>query len=108
MVPRIWSPLNETSKSFLTTQLRDVETQALRDLAPDTGAFVNEVDPTEPEWEATLYGQNYDRLIETKTKWDRTGVFWCNHCIGSDLWEAVGPDGIENGVGQSLVKLCRK
>ena len=46
-LPRMWSPLNETAKKEVTTQLRDVEVPALIDLAPDTGAYVSEVDPTE-------------------------------------------------------------
>lgn len=104
----MWSPLNETAKKEVTTQLRDVEVPALVDLAPDTGAYVNEVDPTEPNWHEALYGDNYDRLAKVKHEWDPKGVFWCKHCIGSDWWEAVGPYGIENGVGQNLVKLCRK
>lgn len=108
VLPRVWQPLNETAKTDVTVPLRDVQVEALRKLAPDTGAYVNEVDPTEPNWHETLYGENYDRLLETKKMWDPKGTFWCKHCIGSDLWETLGPDGIENGVGQSLVKLCRK
>jgi hypothetical protein len=104
----VWQPLNETAKTAITTPLRDVQVEALRTLAPDTGAYVNEVDPTEPNWHETLYGENYDRLLETKKRWDPKGTFWCKHCIGSDLWETLGSDGIENGVGQSLIKLCRK
>jgi hypothetical protein len=108
VLPRIWTPLNETEKKSVTTDLRDTRTEALRQLAPNTGAFVNEVDPTEPDWQNTLYGDNYPPLLEAKEKWDPRGVFWCKHCVGSELWDAVGPYGIENGVGQSQVKLCRK
>lgn len=104
----MWPALNETEKTRVTTNLRDVQVPALRKLAPHTGAYVNEVDPTEPDWQETLYGDNYPRLMEAKQKWDPSGVFWCKHCVGSELWDAVGPYGIENGVGQSLVKLCRQ
>lgn len=104
----MWHPLNGTEYLEVTTKLRDIEIEALRQLAPDTGTYVNEVDPTEPSWHEALYGANYDRLLELKKEWDPQGVFWCKHCIGSDLWETIGPDGINNGVGQSQVKLCRK
>ena len=45
--------------------------------------------------------------MEVKAKWDPKGIFWCKHCVGSELWDAVGDEGIENGVGQGKVKLCR-
>ena len=92
----------------ITTTLRDVDTEALREIAPNTGAYVNEVDPTEPNWQTTLYGGNWERLSKAKAKYDPSGVFWCKNCVGSELWERQGPYGIENGVGQSLVRLCLK
>ena len=85
-----------------------MQTNALRKLAPDTGAYVNEVDPTEPNWHFALYGDNFDRLNDIKKKWDPKGLFWCKHCIGSDYWEQIGEYGINNGVGQNHVKLCWK
>lgn len=108
VLPRIWTPLNATSKKVLTTELRDVWTEALRELAPDTGAYVNEVDPTEPNWKETFYGEHYQQLLNVKSKWDPSGVFWCTHCVGSDLWAQIGRYGIENGVGQNRVKLCAR
>lgn len=106
-LPRSWEPLNSTQKEAITTDLRTNATQALRDLAPDTGAYVNEADPTEPEWQNTFYGDNYERLFALKRRWDPHGVFWYKNGIGSELWNAVGDFGIENGVGQNPVQLCR-
>lgn len=91
----------------ITTDLRDIRVPALKAIAPTTGAYVNEIDPTEPEWKETMYGAHYTRLLDVKLKYDPSGVFWCRHCVGSDLWRAIGPYGIENGVGQNQLRLCR-
>ena len=88
----------------MTERLRDVETQALRDLAPDTGAYMNEADPTEPEWQKAFWGENYKRLARLKRKWDPRGVFWCRACVGSEEWVVEGGDAI----GQHEGRICRK
>eukprot|EP01084_Bolivina_argentea_P165766 287919_1 len=37
-------------------------------------------------WKQLFYGQiHYDKLLKVKQKWDPNQVFWCNHCVGSDL-----------------------
>lgn len=76
-------------------------------MAPDTGAYASEADPTEPDWQRTFYGENYARLLALKKYWDPHGVFWYKNGVGSELWEPRGAFGIENGVGQNPVQLCR-
>ncbi|PBP20351.1 FAD-binding domain-containing protein [Diplocarpon rosae] len=58
----------------------------LRRLAPDTGAYYNEADPYEPDWQNSLFGQNYPRLAAIKAKYDPNGLLWCPHCVGSEAW----------------------
>lgn len=106
-LPRSWAPLNDTAKEEITTILRTEEVQELRELAPDTGAYANEADPTEPDWQKTFYGEDYARLFALKREWDPKGVFWYKNGVGSELWEPRGPWGIENGVGQDPVQLCK-
>lgn len=96
--------LNATAEKALTEDLRNVRTEALRELAPDMGAYVNEADPTEPEWQQTFWGDNYARLAKLKKKWDPNGVFWCRPCVGSEEWVVEGGDAI----GQHEGKICRK
>lgn len=103
----MWTSLDTKKKEEITTALRDIEVPALKAIAPDTGAYVNEIDPTEIDWKETMYGEHYPRLLNMKLKYDLNGVFWCKHCIGGDLWKEIGPYGIENGVGQNRVKLCK-
>ena len=106
-LPRSWDPLNQTQFDRITTSLRTEDMQVLRDLAPDMGAYVNEADPTEPDWKDTFYGENYTRTLALKKRWDPHGVFWYKNAVGSELWEPKGLHGIENGVGQKPVQLCK-
>jgi hypothetical protein len=52
-------------------------TYALRELDPDSGAYFNEADPFEPDWQWQFFGKNYERLKQVKERWDAKGVFWC-------------------------------
>ena len=104
VLSRSWPPLNATLEKKLTDELREVEVRALKDLAPDMGAYVNEADPSEPEWQKVFWGENYARLKELKEKWDPKGVFWCRPCVGNEDWTVEGGDAI----GQHEGKICRK
>lgn len=107
VLPRSWDPLNQTQFDQITTTLRTEDAQILRDLAPDMGAYVSEADPTEPNWKDTFYGENYPKLLALKRRWDPHGLFWYKNAVGSELWEPKGSHGIENGVGQKPVQLCK-
>ena len=103
ILARSWFPLNVSQERTTTEDLRNVRTQALRDLAPDTGAYVNEADPLEPDWQKTFWGENYPRLARLKKKWDPRGVFWCRPCVGNEDWVVEGGDAI----GQHEGRICR-
>ena len=78
----------------------------MRDLEPESGVYMNEADPTEPEWRKAKFGGNYEQLLQVKRKWDERGVFWCKQCIGDEeQWDSGG---LEDGVGQGSVRLCWK
>jgi hypothetical protein len=64
--------------------------QYLRTLDPDSGAYINEADPYEPNWQQAFWGSNYERLLEIKRKVDPADVLWCQPCVGSENWELVG------------------
>ena len=62
-----------------------------RDRTPGAGAYFNEADFFEPEFQNNFWGvDNYDRLISIKTTWDPTGLFYCHNCVGSEDWEKGG------------------
>ncbi|KAF9345397.1 hypothetical protein BGX34_004804, partial [Mortierella sp. NVP85] len=60
--------------------------QHLRDLSPGSGAYFNEADPNEPDWQHSFFGVNYPRLNSIKHKVDPSGVFTCHKCVGSEEW----------------------
>lgn len=107
-LPRTWDALNKTEKMLVATDLRGVRTEALRQLEPDSGCYMNEADPTEPDWQKAKFGGSYERLLRVKQTLDPIGLFWCKQCVGSELWDAEGGEEVEveNGVGQSRVRLC--
>lgn len=109
VLPAGWDTDPE-SKIAATAALHD-RVDALRQLEPGSGAYMNEADPTNALWKEEFFGkENYEKLLEVKKKWDGEGVFWCRSCVGSDLWEIVEAEGVEGGqgVGQEVGGLCRK
>jgi hypothetical protein len=63
---------------------------ALRDLAPDMGAYLHEADTNEPNFQQTFWGDSYARLLEIKRKVDPDDVLWCKPWVGNERWEEVG------------------
>ncbi|KAF8887427.1 FAD-binding domain-containing protein [Mucidula mucida] len=57
-------------------------TQPMRDLTPDSGAYLNEAFIYEPDFETTFWGDNYPRLLSIKEKYDPDGLLDCWHCVG--------------------------
>ena len=60
--------------------------QAMEELAPDTGCYMNEADRFDPDHPDDFYGEHRQRLERSKRKWDPDGVFYCPTCSGSDEW----------------------
>ncbi|RSL67334.1 hypothetical protein CEP53_002992 [Fusarium sp. AF-6] len=69
-----------------------VKGTALKKLAPDTGAYMNEGDRNDPDFKASFYGDFYDAHLKTKHKYDPSNVFYCPTCVGSDAF-IERPDG---------------
>jgi hypothetical protein len=84
---------------------------ALRQLAPDSGVYYNEVwllslrtltthtfiigtntnlikaNPWEPDWQWAFWGPNYAQALSVKQKYDPNSLLWCHHCVGSESFE---------------------
>jgi hypothetical protein len=107
VLPASWDGADQKEAEMTKERLRSVRVQALRDLQPGSGSYSNEADPTVEGWKKEFWGENYERLLEVKRKWDPEGVFWCRACVGSDEWEwALRVQG-GDGVGQEVGRLCR-
>jgi FAD/FMN-containing dehydrogenase len=64
--------------------------KALRIAAPDTGAYVNECDYFQDDWQRAFWGPNYPRLARIKRRYDPDGLFTVHHGVGSEAWSADG------------------
>lgn len=61
-------------------------------LTPGGGAYLNEANFQQPNFQQTLYGANYDRLMAIKDKYDPTHMFYALTGVGSEYW-TVAQDG---------------
>lgn len=61
-----------------------------RRAAPNSGAYANEADYFEKNWQKAFWGRNYQRLYHIKQQVDPNGLFYCHHCVGSELWSKNG------------------
>ncbi|KAK3938316.1 hypothetical protein QBC46DRAFT_441054 [Diplogelasinospora grovesii] len=77
----------------------------IRAATPGGGAYFNEADLQEPNWQESFFGTNYDRLLGIKRQRDPWQLFWAPTTVGSEGWEVRTADGLptltQNG------RLCR-
>lgn len=56
--------------------------QPFKAITPGGGCYMNEGDWMEENWKQAFFGENYDRLLEVKKRYDPTGLFNCWKCVG--------------------------
>ena len=84
------SPADNTKEGYAHAMQRATELmQPLRDVTPNSGAYWNESDMNEPNWEHTFWGDNYAALKEIKAKYDPHRMF--------RVWNGVGGTRPETG-----------
>ncbi|KAI4664655.1 uncharacterized protein J4E79_002953 [Alternaria viburni] len=81
----------------------DSYVQKLRDATPLSGAYMNEADVAEPNFQYSMYGDNYDRLLKIKKERDPWGLFYAVTGVGSESWFVEGTGGLPTQQG----RLCR-
>lgn len=62
----------------------------LRALVPKPGAYFNESNYFEKNWQEGYWGENYPRLAAIKKKYDPDGLFYVHDGVGSEDWSADG------------------
>ena len=62
----------------------------IRKLLPRVGSYVWETDYFQPHWQDAFWGENYDRLLAVKSKYDPDGLFFLHHGVGSEDWSVDG------------------
>lgn len=60
----------------------------LKEVAPDSGAYMNEAYAWTKDWKREWFGDNYDRLLEIKRKYDPDGLLSCWKCVGFEESDA--------------------
>lgn len=66
----------------------------LKRATPAGGAYYNEGDVLEPDWQRTFFGSYYGRLVGVKRARDPWGLFWAPTMPGSESWAVVTTDGL--------------
>ncbi|KAJ5662168.1 FAD-linked oxidoreductase sor8 [Penicillium maclennaniae] len=55
-------------------------------LSPGGGAYLNEADWKQPDWQSVFYGYKYPLLKSIKEKYDPEHVFYARTAVGSESW----------------------
>ncbi|KAI2633137.1 FAD-binding domain-containing protein [Hypomontagnella submonticulosa] len=76
---------------------------AWRAVSPGAGAYMNEADLQEPDWQQAFFGTNYDRLLRIKRARDPWGLFYAPATVGSEAWVVLAADDMPTQNGP----LCR-
>lgn len=98
IVARGWRAGTEPSiREAIHQDITNVKGAAMRSLAPNTGAYMNEGDVQDPNYLNDFYGGHLPRLSLVKAIYDPEDVFYCPTCVGSERW-------VEDNTG----RLCRR
>ncbi|KAF7672571.1 fad binding domain protein [Alternaria burnsii] len=65
------------------SDMTNLKGAALRSLAPNSGTYFNEADASEPDWQRSFWGDNYEKLRQIKEKYDPHAMQWCEKCVGT-------------------------
>ncbi|OHW97899.1 isoamyl alcohol oxidase, partial [Colletotrichum incanum] len=95
--PFLNDQLSVSANVDLFADIRQNVAPVYRQLSPNTGTYMNEADWGDTNFQKDFYSATWNTLVEVKTKYDPSGVFYCQTCVGSDEWEQE-----ENGA------LCRR
>ena len=87
---QIGTPWNETAPwaDMVAAQMQMTNefVPQLEAVSPGSGAYVNEADFRQPNWQETFFGANYPALLAIKQKWDPKSVFYGLRSVGSEAW----------------------
>ena len=76
----------------LQARLTDEIVPSLESLTPGSGAYLNEANFEQPNFQQNFYGANYPKLLQVKTEWDPDNLFYAKTAVGSEAF-VVAADG---------------
>lgn len=91
-ITTVWEWDEDAKMLAMQDKMTNEYIPALRELSPDAGAYMNEGDFRQPDFQQVFYGKNYDRLRQIKAKYDPKDLFYGVTAVGSDEWN-VRSDG---------------
>lgn len=75
----------------IMANITEVEVPKFKALQPNTGAYLNEADANEADFQISFWGkENYERLYRVKQEWDPSGLFISRRSVGSEDWDDAG------------------
>lgn len=85
--PADWDEM--IARQYLMT---DTIMPALEAITPGSGAYLNEGDFRQPDFQTAFFGDKYDTLLSIKEKYDPDKFFYAIKAVGSESW-TVSEDG---------------
>jgi len=76
-----------TEIETLRTTLKE-DMKIIENIAPDSGAYLNEASRYEFDWKKSFFGSHYDKLRQIKQKYDPSSLFIVWEGVGSDEWDS--------------------
>jgi hypothetical protein len=83
---RAYNYTNRQDNVKCQSLMTDVLIPRLTAISPDSGAYLNEADWKQPNWQSTFYGSHYPALEEIKQKFDPDHMFYARTAVGSEAW----------------------
>ncbi|RFU29540.1 hypothetical protein B7463_g6798, partial [Scytalidium lignicola] len=87
------TPWNFTAPWSDMIALQDLMTDSivpqLEAITPNSGAYMNEADFRQPNFQQVFFGSNYKQLLQIKNKWDPSYFFYAIDSVGSTYWNVT-------------------
>lgn len=80
-----WDPVAGWQAELINRVLPAIEA-----VTPNSGAYLNEANFAQRDWQRQFYGRNYPRLVGIKKRYDPNDLFYAVSSVGSETW---APDG---------------
>ncbi|PMB63643.1 putative FAD-linked oxidoreductase [Beauveria bassiana] len=94
-----FAPMNAEARHNAISSLQKT-LEPFVNLDPSMGSYSNERDEgfmscvnqvlkalAGSNWKMDFWGDNYDKLVEIKRKYDPEDLLWCHPCVGNERWE---------------------